>query len=99
VIAKDFARLHLANMVNWGLLPLVFVDGKDYDRIEQGDRLSIDTTELKEGKDTKLKTRQEFKFPVVSPLCAGRSDAIKVGGVVNRVKNGSRSMPHSLCNP
>ncbi|MDF1591021.1 MAG: hypothetical protein P1P89_05840 [Desulfobacterales bacterium] len=91
VIAKDFARLHLANMVNWGLLPLVFVNGKDYERIKQGDRLSIDTTELKEGKEYSVKNEtQNFIFPVVSPLCQIDLDSVKAGGVMNQVKQRSR---------
>lgn len=41
VIAKSFARIHMANLMNSGILPLVFVDEKDYDGIEQGDSLKI----------------------------------------------------------
>ena len=86
-----FARLHLANMVNWGLFPLIFVDGKDYDKIEQGDRLSIDTTELKEGKQYSVKNEtKDIEFPVVSPLCQVDLDSVKAGGVINQVKNRSR---------
>ena len=46
VIAKSFARLHLANMVNWGLFPLTFVNGEDYDKISQGDYLTMDTAAI-----------------------------------------------------
>jgi aconitate hydratase, putative, Aquifex type len=41
VIAKSFERMHKANLVNFGILPLVFADEADYDRIEQGDELEI----------------------------------------------------------
>jgi len=41
VIAKTFARIHRANLVNWGVLPLEFVDPADYDAIGAGDRLRI----------------------------------------------------------
>ena len=40
VIAKSFERIHAANLVNFGILPLVFEDPADYDSIEAGDRLS-----------------------------------------------------------
>jgi aconitate hydratase len=40
-ITKSFARIHKANLVNFGILPLVFVDPADYDSIEQDDRISI----------------------------------------------------------
>jgi aconitate hydratase len=42
VLAKSFERMHKANLVNFGILPLVFADPADYDRIDQGDELAID---------------------------------------------------------
>lgn len=41
VIARSFARIHMQNLVNFGLLPLTFDRGEDYDGIEAGDRLVI----------------------------------------------------------
>ncbi|MGH7322377.1 MAG: aconitate hydratase [Candidatus Rokuibacteriota bacterium] len=41
VIAKTFARIHRANLINWGVLPLEFVDAADYDAIKAGDHLRI----------------------------------------------------------
>ena len=41
VIAKSFARMHRDNLVNFGLVPLVFADPKDGDAIQQGDRIRI----------------------------------------------------------
>ena len=41
VIAKSFARIHRANLINWGILPLTFTDEDDYDRIDAGQSLSI----------------------------------------------------------
>ncbi len=41
VIAKSFARIHRANLINFGVLPLVFKKEEDYDRVEQGDILVI----------------------------------------------------------
>jgi aconitate hydratase len=42
VIAKSFARIHRANLSNWGLVPLVFDDPRDWDAIECGDRLRLE---------------------------------------------------------
>jgi aconitate hydratase len=42
VVAKSFARIHRANLINFGLLPLEFADPGDYDRIEQGETLVIE---------------------------------------------------------
>jgi aconitate hydratase len=41
VIAKSFARIHRANLINFGVLPLLFKSEQDYDKIEQGDLLAI----------------------------------------------------------
>ena len=41
VIAKTFARIHRANLINWGILPLTFVDEDDYEKVDQGQSLSI----------------------------------------------------------
>jgi aconitate hydratase len=42
VLAKSFARIHQANLINFGILPLVFADPADYARVQQGDQLRIE---------------------------------------------------------
>ncbi|MCX7679362.1 MAG: aconitate hydratase [Spirochaetes bacterium] len=41
VIAKSFERIHSTNLINFGILPLVFVNPEDYDRINQGEKFTI----------------------------------------------------------
>jgi aconitate hydratase len=41
VLVKSFARIHKANLINFGLLPLVFKNADDYDKINQGDILMV----------------------------------------------------------
>jgi aconitate hydratase len=41
VLAKSFARIHWQNLINFGVLPLTFVDPADYDRLELGDVIEI----------------------------------------------------------
>ena len=41
VVAKSFARIHAANLINAGIMPLTFADPADYDRLAQGDALEI----------------------------------------------------------
>ncbi len=60
VIAKSFARIHLANLINFGIVPLTFSDNADYDKIEQGDELSF----------PELKKRISEGLPVI---CADKS--------------------------
>ena len=47
IIAKSFARIHMANLVNFGILPLTFADKQDYAVVAQGDVLEVDVKELK----------------------------------------------------
>src|SRR3990170_2982406 len=47
VITKSFARIHLANLINFGIIPLTFANPDDYGRIKQGDRVTMGTSELK----------------------------------------------------
>lgn len=42
VIVKSFARIHLANLINFGIVPLTFANPADYDRITAGDQLKVD---------------------------------------------------------
>ena len=41
VIVKSFARIHFANLINFGILPLSFSNVDDYDKIDQGDQLEF----------------------------------------------------------
>ena len=46
VLVKSFARIHLANLINFGIVPLTFVDKQDYNKIAQDDNLEMDTLNL-----------------------------------------------------
>lgn len=54
VIAKSFARIHAANLINAGIMPLVFKDAGDYDKVNQDDDLVIE--KIKAGLDSKVIT-------------------------------------------
>lgn len=41
VVAKSFARIHVANLINFGIVPLTFENPEDYDKISEGDELII----------------------------------------------------------
>jgi aconitate hydratase len=87
VIAKSFARIHLANMVNFGLLPVIFIHGNDYDRLDQKDTLSIDTEELREGQICKLSNRTKgIDVDVCIPLSQAELDIVKLGGRLNWIR-------------
>jgi aconitate hydratase len=88
IIAKSFARLYLANMVNWGILPLVFKSENDFIAISQGDILEIVTSVLHEKTDIVVKNiTGNQMYHCSSPLLQVDLNAIKQGGYVNILKN------------
>ncbi len=89
VLVKNFARIHLANLINFGILPLFFANEADYDRIEQGDALEIDTTKLALDAPLTVKnvTKQEA-YEVRHPLKEQRQiDVLKAGGTLSYIKS------------
>jgi predicted aconitate hydratase len=85
VIAKSFARIHRSNLINFGILPLVFDDAADYDRIEQGDRLMMRDLFLSvDGSQTYRveNTTKSYFFNVKSTLNERERELIKKGGLL-----------------
>lgn len=92
VIAKSFARIHMANLVNSGILPLVFVNEADYDRIDQGDALQITDAVVKvdgAAEFTVADTTKGFSFAVRLDVSGRLKDVLKDGGLLNHTKKGS----------
>lgn len=91
VIAKSFARIHAANLINAGILPLTFADPGDYDMLAQGDDLSIDDVYagLDSGKLI-LKDKNSGKEIVLTGEFTDRQKAIlKAGGLLKYVGQGN----------
>ena len=89
VIAKSFARIHMANLINSGILPLVFADEADYDRIEQGDVLEIADAPAKvdgNAEFTVANTTKGFTFPVRLEVSERLREVLKDGGLLNHTK-------------
>ncbi len=90
VIAKSFARIHFANLINFGILPLTFENPADYDKIEQGDELNAPDIlkELNGHKPitfiNKTKGNAEYKFKY--NLTDRQVKIIKEGGLLNETK-------------
>lgn len=82
VIAKSFARIHLANLINFGILPLELKNPDDYDKIEPGDSLEMELSALSK-KDLVLKNlTKKFTLPVTHPLTPRDIDILKEGGLL-----------------
>jgi len=85
VIAKSFARIHRANLVNWGLVPLTFDDPAAWDGIEQDDRLRIDAlrTSLVSGQRvTVVNERSGTRFTASCILTPRERDILLAGGLL-----------------
>ncbi|MBD3161693.1 MAG: aconitate hydratase [Candidatus Eisenbacteria bacterium] len=89
VIAKSFARIHWQNLVNFGVLPLQFADPSDYDRIEAGDRLAIESIRGRIRQDTKLQASIEGRNRSITlqhQLSGRQIDLLLAGGLINWMK-------------
>lgn len=89
VITKSFARIHCANLINAGILPLNFVNPDDYDKITQGDELSLEgiKTAIIKSEPVLLKnlTTGE-KYELKYDLSERQRDIILEGGLLNYTK-------------
>ncbi|MBO7430207.1 MAG: aconitate hydratase [Spirochaetia bacterium] len=90
VITKSFARIHKANLINFGIVPLVFENPADYDIIKEGMSLSFPSflSDIKSGKRVKAvdtATGREFYF--VHDLEKKGVDLIEAGGMLNYIFN------------
>ncbi len=83
VITKSFERIHSANLINFGIVPLLFANESDYDRIAQGDQVEIPNIREAIGKGTSLKARnvtKGFDFDVKHTLTGRQIEIILAGG-------------------
>ena len=86
VIALSMARIHRANLVNFGILPLVFVNREDYAKVAQGADIRIPLTEITPGGVTNIEIAGVGVLPVRNDLSAAELDIIRSGGLLNAVK-------------
>ncbi len=89
VITKSFARIHKANLINFGIVPLVFASSGDYDEFDTGDDLYIsDFTEaLKKGEPVKIENRTKGKtFELVYEMDGRQKEILLAGGLLNYTK-------------
>ncbi len=92
VIAKSFARIHVANLVNAGIVPLTFKNPEDYDKIDQFDQLELVGIKeaIQKGQEVLLenKTKNE-KYTLISAVSERSADILLCGGLLSYTgKNG-----------
>jgi len=89
VLAKSFARIHRANLINFGILPLIFRDENDYARICEGDTLEIKdvAAQLLQGDElTVINFNSGESCLVLHGLTKRQIDIILAGGLLNYTK-------------
>ena len=86
VLAKSFARIHMANLINSGILPMTFVDEADYDRIKDGDVLVLENAreQIKAGDELTLKNiTANTTINVKVALSERQVEIMLAGGLLN----------------
>ncbi len=87
VLVKSFARIHRANLINAGILPLTFVNEADYDSISQGDELVLENVraEIESGKSELVVVNKTSgkEIPVLCELSGRTKDIILAGGLLD----------------
>ena len=93
IIAKSFARIHFQNLVNFGILPLVFIKSEDYDQISQEDDLAINNIRDTLKRSNIIKVTNQSKnvtFQVKHFMSQRQIEMVMAGSLINMVRNETR---------
>ena len=92
VIAKSFARIHAANLINFGITPITLVNADDYDKLDEGDEIEIlGFADALKGKSEMTLTDKTkgICVPLVLSLTERQREILLAGGLLNYTKNNS----------
>ena len=97
VIAKSIARIHKGNLINHGIIPMLFEDKSDYDRIEQGDELEIRSLpeQILAGRITIYDKTGDFSFNARLELTEREAQTVLAGGQLRSLKKQLSEMEDS----
>jgi len=93
VIAKSFERIHTANLINFGIIPLTFKNESDYNKIDQGDDIEIPDIKnsIKNGETLKVKNKTKgIEFEVNYNLSDRQREIVLAGGTLAYMKEKSK---------
>jgi len=85
VIAKSIERIHMANLINFGIMPLIFKHAADYERIQSGDELQILEThvQLRTPEIVVVNNTQQKTFVMCHGLTSRQVEIVLSGGLLN----------------
>ncbi len=95
ILTKSFARIHKANLINYGIIPMTFKNPGDYDKISGGDTIEIKNIDesLKNGTDFVLVLHSkdgDYTFNAVNDLAKRSADILLQGGLASYTRNGGQ---------
>lgn len=87
VLAKSFARIHMANLINNGIMPLIFKNVEDYDKIGELDELSIENAiaQVDSGVIIVRNKSKNEEYELLLDIADRQKDMIKLGGLLNLI--------------
>ncbi|MBU1231132.1 MAG: aconitate hydratase [Proteobacteria bacterium] len=86
VIVKSLARIHRANLVNFGILPLILASKDDYETLAQGATLEIITGDIRPGRPVDILVDGSARVQATNDLTAQELEIIQSGGLLNTVR-------------
>jgi aconitate hydratase len=88
VVAKSFARIHKNNLINNGILPLIFKNENDYDDIDVGDELRISDARhaIELGSVTMVNETKNHTYELGIEISERQQEMLMAGGLINRMK-------------
>ena len=86
VITKSFARIHAANLINAGIMPLTFVNPDDYDKVSEGDDICLENIFDAVEKGEMTMTVNGEKIALACAFTARQIDILKAGGLLPYTK-------------
>ena len=93
VIAKSFARIHVANLINFGIVPMTLVNEEDYEKIAEGDNIAIEGFKdgvLTADTVTLVDKTNGARVPLKLTLTERQRAILAAGGMLNYTKNGGK---------
>jgi aconitate hydratase len=92
VIAKSYARIHRSNLINFGILPLKFLNPEDYNRVDKGDKLLLEDIRISLKGDHSYKIcnlTKNYSFEVISDFNDREKEILLTGGLLPYAKKSS----------
>lgn len=87
IVAKSFARIHRSNLINMGILPLVFKDPADYDKLKEGETISMKDLKASVKSGEFILTAGSEDIPLVGDFSEREKAMLLEGGYLNYTKN------------